>query len=40
MLLIYILNKFGIEVPEGSDALTQYASGVLILSLIALLAFY
>lgn len=29
MLLIYNLNKFGIEVPEGSDAITQYASGLL-----------
>jgi hypothetical protein len=29
----------GIELPEGSEALTNYAFGVFILSLVALLAF-
>lgn len=39
MLLIYILNKLSIKIPEGSEVLIDYASGVLILSLIALLSF-
>jgi hypothetical protein len=39
MLLIYILNWFGIEIPEGSEALTKYAFGVFILSLAVLLSF-
>ena len=38
-MLFIILNKLGIHVPEGSDVLTQYAFGVFILSLVALLAF-
>ena len=39
MLLMYILNWLGIEIPEGSEAITKYAFGVFILSLVALLAF-
>ena len=36
MLLMYILNWLGIEIPEGSEAITKYAVGVFMLSLIAL----
>lgn len=39
MVLMYILDWLGIELPEGSEALTKYAFGVFILSLVALLAF-
>ena len=39
MILNYILNMLGISIPEGSEAITKYAFGVLLLSLIALLAF-
>ena len=39
MLLMYILNLLGIEVPEGSETITNYAFGVFIMSLVALLAF-
>ena len=39
MVLMYILNILGIEIPEGSEAITKYAFGVFILSLITLLAF-
>lgn len=39
MILNYIISVLGIKVPEGSEALTKYAFGVFILSLIALLAF-
>ena len=38
-MLFLILNWLGIELPEGSEALTKYAFGVFILSLVALLAF-
>jgi hypothetical protein len=38
-MLFLILNKLGIHVPAGSEVITQYAFGVLILSLIALLSF-
>jgi hypothetical protein len=36
---MYIFNKLGIEVYEGSETITEYASGVLMLSLIALFGF-
>jgi hypothetical protein len=41
MILNFILNKLGIgmSIPEGSEALTKYTFGVLLLSLIALLSF-
>ena len=38
MVLNFILNKLGISIPEGSEALTNYAFGVLLFSLMALLA--
>jgi hypothetical protein len=38
-MLFLILNKLGIQVPDGSEVITQYAFGVFILSLIALLSF-
>ena len=39
MLLKYILEVLEIKVPEGSESITNYAFGVLILSLVALFAF-
>lgn len=38
MILNLILNMLGLSIPEGGDAITKYAFGVLILSLIILLA--
>ena len=37
--LPFILSKFDINIPEGSEAITKYAFGVFILSLIAFLTF-
>jgi hypothetical protein len=39
MLLKYILQVLDVKIPEGSEQITNYAFGVFIFSLIALLAF-
>ena len=38
-VLPFILNKLDINIPVGSEAITKYAFGVLVLSLVALLSF-
>jgi len=36
---MYILKKLDIKIPEGSEVIAEYASGVLVLSIVALLGF-
>lgn len=38
-ILTFILNTIDINIPEGSEALTNYAFGVMLMSLVALLCF-